>query len=99
MPIVDLSERYEIQESLGKGGMGEVLLALDTRLGRQVAIKRILGDAAKSRTAVSRFIAEAKAIAKLDHDNIVDIYDYGRDQDGPFLIMQYIDGGSLLDRW
>jgi len=98
MPIVDLSERYEIQESLGKGGMGEVLLALDTRLGRQVAIKRILGDAAKSRTAVSRFIAEAKAIAKLDHDNIVDIYDYGRAADGPFLIMQYIDGGSLLDR-
>jgi serine/threonine-protein kinase len=75
--------------------MGEVLLALDTRLNRKVAIKRMLGS---SRTAVQRFITEAQSIAQLDHDNIVDIYDYGRDHDGPFLIMQYIGGGSLLDR-
>ena len=51
MEIVDLS-RYEVQETLGKGGMGEVLLATDTRLNRKVAIKRMLGDEAKSQTAV-----------------------------------------------
>ena len=96
--VVDLSARYTTEGVLGKGGMGEVLLAMDTRLERKVAIKRMLGDGAKSRTAVSRFLTEAKAIAKLDHDNIVDVYDYGRSSDGPFLVMQYVDGGSLLDR-
>jgi serine/threonine protein kinase len=97
MEIVDLS-RYEVQETLGKGGMGEVLLATDTRLNRKVAIKRMLGDAAKSQTAVRRFLTEAQSIAALNHFNIVQIYDYGRDKDGPFLIMEYVDGGSLLDK-
>ncbi len=98
MEVEDLSKRYTIEGSLGRGGMGEVLLATDLRMKRKVAIKRMLGDAAKSRTAVKRFISEARAIARLDHDNIVDVYDYGRTADGPFLVMQYIDGGSLLDR-
>ena len=98
MEIVDLSKRYQIEQVLGKGGMGEVLLATDTRLKRQVAIKRVLGEMARSKKALARFVTEAQAIARLDHDNIVDIYDYGRDQEGPFLIMQYVDGGSLLDR-
>ena len=97
MEIVDLS-RYEVQETLGKGGMGQVLLATDTRLNRKVAIKRMLGDAAKSQTAVRRFLTEAQSIAALNHFNIVQIYDYGRDKDGPFLIMEYVDGGSLLDK-
>ena len=57
MEIVDLS-RYEVQKKLGKGGMGEVLLATDTRLNRKVAIKRMLGDAAKSQTAVKRYTNE-----------------------------------------
>ena len=97
MEIVDLS-RYEVQETLGKGGMGEVLLATDTRLNRKVAIKRMLGDAAKSQTAVKRFLTEAQSIAALNHFNIVQIHDYGRDKDGPFLIMEYVGGGSLLDK-
>jgi len=97
MEIVDLS-RYEVQETLGKGGMGEVLLATDTRLNRKVAIKRMLGDAARSQTAVKRFLTEAQSIAALNHFNIVQIHDYGRDKDGPFLIMEYGGGGSLLDK-
>ncbi|MEI6505831.1 MAG: SUMF1/EgtB/PvdO family nonheme iron enzyme [Planctomycetota bacterium] len=83
---------------LGQGGMGAVILATDTRLDRKVAIKRILGEAAGNRMAVQRFLTEAKAIAALNHPNIVQIYDYGRAKDGPFLIMEYVDGGSLLDR-
>ena len=98
MEIVDLSARYKVERVIGKGGMGEVLLATDTRLERKVAIKRIRGDATGSRTAVSRFLTEAKAIAVLSHANAVQIYDYGRDKDGPFLIMEYVDSGSLLDR-
>ena len=98
MEIVDLAGRYKVEGVLGKGGMGEVQLATDTRLNRKVAIKRMLGDAAKSRTAVSRFLIEAKSIAALNHPNIVQIYDYGRDKDGPFLILEYVDGNSLLDK-
>ncbi|MEO2015303.1 MAG: serine/threonine-protein kinase, partial [Fuerstiella sp.] len=99
MEVVDLSARYTIEDKpLGKGGMGEVLLAFDTRMKRKVAIKRMLGDGARSRTAVSRFLTEAQSMAGLDHDNIVDVYDYGWSADGPFLVMQHIAGGSLLDR-
>ena len=97
MKLEDLSERYTEEGVLGKGGMGEVILATDTRLGRKVAIKRILGKAARSKTAVARFLTEAKSMAELSHPNIVQIYDYGRATNGPFLIMECIQGGSLLD--
>jgi formylglycine-generating enzyme required for sulfatase activity len=98
LEIVDLEARYRIEGTLGQGGMGAVVLATDTRLDRKVAIKRILGEAAGNRVAVARFLTEAKAIAALNHPNIVQIYDSGRAKDGPFLIMEYVDGGSLLDR-
>lgn len=97
LEIVDLEARYKVEGTLGQGGMGAVLLATDTRLDRKVAIKRILGEAARSKSAVLRFLTEAKAIAALNHPNIVQIYDYGRAKDGPFLIMEFVDGGSLLD--
>ena len=98
MEIVDLASRYTTEGTLGKGGMGEVLLATDTRLNRKVAIKRILGSAARSKTAVHRFLNEAQSIAALNHPNIVQIYDYGRAKDGPFLIMEFVEGSSLLDK-
>ena len=96
--VVDLEARYQIEGTLGQGGMGAVLLATDTRLDRKVAIKRILGEAARSKTAILRFLTEAKAIAALNHPNIVQIYELGRAKDGPFLILEYVDGGSLLDK-
>jgi len=98
MEVIDLAARYTTEGTLGKGGMGEVLLATDTRLNRKVAIKRILGSAARSKTAVNRFMTEAQSIAALNHPNIVQIYDYGRAKDGPFLIMEYVEGSSLLDK-
>ncbi|MDB4664531.1 protein kinase [bacterium] len=98
MEVVDLAARYTTEGMLGKGGMGEVLLATDTRLNRKVAIKRILGSAARSKTAVSRFLTEAQSIAALNHPNIVQIYDYGRAKEGPFLIMEFVEGSSLLDK-
>ena len=94
----DFETRYRIEGQLGQGGMGAVLLATDTRLDRKVAIKRILGEAAGNRMAVQRFLTEAKSIAAINHQNIVQIYDYGRANDGPFLIMEFVEGGSLLDR-
>jgi serine/threonine protein kinase len=96
--VVDIESRYKIEGTLGQGGMGAVLLATDTRLDRKVAIKRILGEAAGNRMAVQRFLTEAKSIAAINHPNIVQIYDYGQAKDGPFLIMEFVDGGSLLDK-
>jgi len=98
MEVVDLSTRYTEEGVLGKGGMGEVILATDTRLNRKVAIKRIIGKAARSKTAVQRFLTEAQSMAELSHPNIVQIYDYGRATDGPFLIMECVQGGSLLEK-
>jgi formylglycine-generating enzyme required for sulfatase activity len=95
--VVDLATRYKIERTLGQGGMGTVLLATDTRLGRKVAIKRILGEAGRSKTAMMRFLTEAKAIAAISHPNVVQIYELGVAEDGPFLVIEYIDGGSLLD--
>jgi serine/threonine protein kinase len=84
MELVDLSTRYTEEGVLGKGGFGEVILATDNRLERKVAIKRILGKAARSKTAVQRFLTEAKSIAALSHNNIVQIHDYGRSTDAYF---------------
>ena len=94
----DLTTRYEIERTIGKGGMGEVLLALDKRLRRKVAIKRIRGELVRNQAAVSRFLTEAQAIAAINHTNVVQIYDFGRDRNGPFIVMEYVDGQSLLER-
>ncbi len=96
--LVDLEARYKFEGPLGEGGMGAVMLATDGRLGRKVAIKRILGAAARSKAAIARFLTEARAIAAINHPNVVQIYELGVTKDGPFLIMEYVDGSSLLDR-
>ncbi|MDC3225105.1 protein kinase, partial [Mariniblastus sp.] len=94
LEIVDLESRYTIIRPLGKGGMGEVFLATDTRLNRKVAIKRIK-DELTTPAAAARFLTEAKSIAALSHPYIVQVYDYGRAKDGPFLIMEYVEGQNL----
>ena len=68
--------------------MGEVLRAIDTRLDRPVAIKRVLGEMARSQKALARFLTEAKSIAALNHFNIVQIYDYGRDNERRSVILE-----------
>ena len=97
--LVDLSRRYRVEDKpLGRGGFGEVFEAFDERLNRKVAIKRILGKAAASSKAVKRFLIEARAVAGLSHPNLIEIYDYGYSAEGPFLIMEYVSAGSLLDK-
>jgi len=98
LPLIDLAARYEIEGELGQGGMGAVLLATDRQLKRQVAIKRILGPLAQSKTALQRFVTEAQSIAALNHFNIVQVHEFGRDAEGPFLVLEYVKGGSLLDK-
>jgi formylglycine-generating enzyme required for sulfatase activity/serine/threonine protein kinase len=98
LELVDLAARYEIEGPIGQGGMGEVLLATDRRLKRKVAIKRVRWELARNKAALARFLTEARAVAALAHNNIVQLYDYGRDAHGPFMVMEYVDGGSLLER-
>jgi Tol biopolymer transport system component len=86
---------YEIRSLLGAGGMGEVYLALDTRLGRSVALK-ILPSADASLKA--RFAREAKAISALSHPNICALYDVGQHDDIDYLVMEYLEGQTLDER-
>ena len=94
----DLSERYVIERTIGQGGYGEVFLATDSRLNRKVAIKRLRHEGSLSKQSVKRFVTEAQSVAALSHRNIIEIHDFGRDTQGPFLIMEYLASGSLLER-
>lgn len=93
-----LADRYEIRRRLGRGGMGEVLLANDKLLGREVAIKRLLVRGNNDEGTVNRFLNEAKSVASLNHQNVVQVYDYGYDETGPFIVMEFVAGGSLAER-
>jgi len=86
---------YEILEKLGQGGMGEVWLARDTRLGREVAIKVLSPEVASDPERLERFRREAKAVAALNHPNIVTIHSVEEDVDTPFFTMEHIEGTTL----
>ena len=90
--------RYEILEKLGQGGMATVYKAHDSRLGRNVAIKVIASDTQGSQRFLKRFQQEARALANLNHPNIVQVLDFGEEEGVPFLVMDYLPGGTLKDR-
>lgn len=79
---------YRIVSKLGAGGMGEVYLAEDTRLGRKVALKLLPAELTKDPDRVRRFVQEAKAASALNHPNIITIHDIGESEDGHFLVME-----------
>jgi serine/threonine-protein kinase len=86
---------YRVERPLGRGGMGEVLLAWDERLDRHVAIKRIRSDKPIDPRNRARFRREARAIARLSHPVIVQIFDLVETPDGECIVMEYVDGKGL----
>ena len=89
---------YEIRSQLGAGGMGEVYLALDTRLNRKVALKILPAALASNNDRMRRFNQEASAAAALNHPHIAHIYEIGKDNEVHFIAMEYIDGETLREK-
>jgi len=87
--------RYHIVQALGEGGMASVYKAYDTRLERYVAIKVIRVEKDQDPNFLKRFEREAKALARLSHPNIVHVNDYGEQDGVPYLVMDYLPGGTL----
>ncbi|MGI8429353.1 MAG: serine/threonine-protein kinase [Solirubrobacteraceae bacterium] len=87
--------RYRLQRRLGSGGMATVWLAGDEHLSRAVAVKVISDALAADGRYRERFAREARAAASVAHPNIVPVYDYGQQGERPFLVMEYVPGGSL----
>src|SRR5580658_8084111 len=89
--------QYQILERLGVGGMGEVYKARDTRLNRFVAMKVLPAGMSADPERRRRFVQEAQAASALNHPNIITIYDIVSDGDTQFMVMEYVDGKTLLE--
>jgi serine/threonine-protein kinase len=90
-------DRYRVEQPIGQGAMGTVLLARDTVLERVVAVKVLADHLAADDTFRSRFIQEARLAARLCHPNVVQVFDAG-DDGRPFLVMEYVDGETVAQR-
>jgi serine/threonine protein kinase/tetratricopeptide (TPR) repeat protein len=89
---------YEVQGVLGRGGMGVVYRAWQRGLNRPVALKMILSGSHAGAHEMERFLVEAESVARLQHPNIVQVYEFGQVEGRPFLALEYVNGGCLADR-
>src|SRR5437868_14785545 len=89
---------YKILSLLGKGGMGEVLLAEDTRLDRKVALKILPANLTHDPERLRRFTQEARAASALNHPNILTIYEVGETEGAPYIATEFIQGETLRER-
>ena len=87
--------RYEIQSSLGAGGMGEVYRARDTQLGRHVALKVLPANLLREEISIERFQREARAASSLNHPHICTVYDVGEQDGTHYIAMELMEGGTL----
>src|SRR5579864_3947992 len=99
MPIATGTKlgQYEVQDFLGQGAMGLVYRAYHAQLERTGAVK-VMQAISPDADSVARFRHEAQAIAKMRHPNIVDVYDFGEVEGTPYMIVEYVPGGSLAGR-
>jgi serine/threonine-protein kinase len=88
--------RYRIERKIGEGGMGVVYRAVHTALGKKLALKVLRGEMAQDVAVVQRFVNEARAASAIGHENIIDIFDFGRLADGSaYFVMEYLEGEPL----
>src|SRR5512141_3364622 len=92
-----LDGRYSVRSRIARGGMATVYLALDRRLGRDVAVKIMHHHLADDQSFHTRFIREARSAARLSHPNVVQVYDQGSDGDLLYLAMEYLPGRTLRE--
>ena len=92
-----LGGRYRLVSPLGVGASAQVFLAEDVTLRRHVAIKVLQPGLANDQGFLKRFRAEARSAAALNHPHIARVFDWGEDEGGPYLVLEYLSGGSLLD--
>ena len=92
-----LDSRYRIERPLGQGGMATVYLAQDDELDRPVALKILADHLASDSTFRDRFEREARLAARLDHPNVVRVFDVGESDGRPFIVMEYVEGDTLAD--
>jgi len=90
-----INERYEIEKSIGEGGMANVYLAKDNILDRKVAVKVLRGDLSSDEKFIRRFQREALSVSNLSHQNIVEVYDVGEEDGQHYIVMEYIEGKTL----
>jgi serine/threonine protein kinase len=93
MPETLIAGRYRLDELIGQTGMSEVWLGTDLELGRRVALKLLAPNA-----DTARFEREARAVASLGHPNITQLYDYGEEDGRPYMVLEYLPGGTLEER-
>ncbi|MGH9846469.1 MAG: serine/threonine-protein kinase, partial [Blastocatellia bacterium] len=86
---------YQVERAIGRGGMGDVYLARDLRLGRPVALKLLRADYHPTEERVRRFQQEARAVCALNHPNIVTVYEIGEVDGAPFIVSEFIEGDTL----
>src|SRR5271165_62665 len=103
MPLISdsigrvLGKRYRLLSALGTGASAHVYLAEDVSLQRHVAVKVLQPALASDEAFLKRFRAEARSVASLNHPHVLRVFDWGDDADGPYLVLEYLGGGSLRD--
>ena len=103
MPLISDSvgrvfgKRYRLISPLGSGASAHVFLAEDVTLQRPVAVKVLQPALAKDEVFLKRFGVEARSVASLNHPHVLRVFDWGEDADGPYLVLEYLGGGSLRD--
>jgi hypothetical protein len=95
-----IAQRYRVIEALGQGGMARVYRVADEHTGREVALKQLAlpAGAERRKTIAELFEAEFHTLAQLSHPRVIEVYDYGLGDDGPYYTMELLDGGDLYDR-